>query len=148
MIYTPLTQKAMILAYKAHHGQVDKFGVPYIYHSLHLAEQMTSELTCCAALLHDVVEDTPMTLEDLARDFPQEVLEALALLTHDPATDYMDYIRAITANPIAKAVKLADLAHNSDATRLSGCSPELAAWHSRKRAQYARARALLLGLED
>ena len=58
MIYTPLTQAAMNMAYRAHHGQSDKAGVPYIFHPIHLAEQMTDEATTCAALLHDVLEDT------------------------------------------------------------------------------------------
>ena len=70
MIYTPLTQKAMLLAYDAHHGQLDKGGVPYIFHPIHLAEQMPDELTTIVALLHDVVEDTALTLDDLAHDFP------------------------------------------------------------------------------
>ena len=58
MIYTPKTKKAMIIAYNAHNGQVDKSGIPYIYHPIHLAEQMDTETECIVALLHDVVEDT------------------------------------------------------------------------------------------
>ena len=68
MIYTPLTNKAMKLAYRAHHGQTDKCGQPYIFHPYHLAEQMKEEVTVCAALLHDVVEDTPVTIEQLKRE--------------------------------------------------------------------------------
>ena len=64
MIYTPLTNKAMRLAYDAHHGQADKSGLPYIFHPYHLAEQMTDEITVCAALLHDVVEDTSVNIEE------------------------------------------------------------------------------------
>ena len=63
MVYTPLTIKAMKLAYAAHHGQTDKSGVPYIFHPYHVAEQMTDEFTTCVALLHDVVEDTGLTLK-------------------------------------------------------------------------------------
>ena len=92
-------------------------AVPYVFHPFHLAEQMTDETTTCAALLHDVVEDTDMTLDDLARDFPPEVVEAVRLLTHTEDVDYFDYVRAIRGNPIATAVKLADLAHNSDSAR-------------------------------
>ena len=120
MIYTALTIKAMSIAYDAHHGQRDKSGVPYIFHPLHLAEQMEDEISCCAALLHDVVEDTDITLEQLAKTFPAEVTEAVRLLTHDPDTDYFDYVRAIKGNPIAVKVKLADLAHNMDASRFAG----------------------------
>lgn len=79
MIYTPLTNKALRLAYTAHHGQVDKSGVPYIFHPYHLAEQMTDEITTCVALLHDVVEDTDITFEELAQEFPPAVIEALRL---------------------------------------------------------------------
>ena len=120
MIYTKLTIKAMSLAYEAHHGQKDKSGVPYIFHPLHLAEQMEDEISCCAALLHDVVEDTDITLEQLAKEFPAEVVEAVRLLTHDPDTDYYGYIRGIKGSPIAMKVKLADLAHNMDASRFAG----------------------------
>ncbi len=119
MIYTPLTKKAMKITYAAHAGQTDKTGIPYIYHPMHLAEQMETEATVCAALLHDVVEDTDMTFADLEQEgFPPEVIAALKLLTHDPAVPYMDYVRTIMQNPIAAAVKLADLRHNSDLTRM------------------------------
>lgn len=143
MIYTPLTIKAMQLAYHAHHGQVDKAGVPYIFHPLHLAEAMEDEISCCAALLHDTVEDTDVTLEQLAREFPAEVVEAVRLLTHDPGTDYFAYVRAIRGNPIAMKVKIADLAHNSDETRFAGVPvPEERIGYFRDK--YAKARAILL----
>ena len=120
MVYTELTRKAMRLAYDAHHGQTDKAGVPYIFHPIHLAESMDDELSCCAALLHDVVEDTDIPLDSLAQEFPVEVIDALRLLTHDDTTDYFDYVRAIRSNPIAVKVKLADLTHNSDSSRCVG----------------------------
>ena len=82
MIYTEWTKKAMKLAYKAHHGQVDKGGMPYVFHPFHLAEQMDDEISTVAALLHDVVEDTDWTLEALAAEgFPAESMEVLRLLT-------------------------------------------------------------------
>ncbi|MBQ2264648.1 MAG: HD domain-containing protein [Oscillospiraceae bacterium] len=119
MIYTALTKKAMQIAYAAHHGQTDKTGLPYIFHPMHLAEQMKDEYSACAALLHDVVEDTELTFSDLeAEGFPAEVIEALKLLTHDPAVPYLDYVKAVRPNPLARAVKLADRHHNSDLTRL------------------------------
>jgi len=65
MVNTELTRKAMNIAYNAHMNQFDKAGVPYIYHPIHLAEQMNSEIECIVALLHDVVEDTEVTLEQL-----------------------------------------------------------------------------------
>lgn len=83
MLYTELTKKAMKIAYDAHQGQMDKGGLPYVFHPWHLAEQMDDEISTIAALLHDVVEDTDWTLEQLtAEGFPQEAMEVLALLTH------------------------------------------------------------------
>lgn len=119
MIYTEQTVKAMKLCYQAHHGQTDKAGVPYVFHPIHLAEQMQDEDTTVAALLHDVVEDTAYTMEEVkSMGFSEAVTEALALLTHDPQVPYLEYVAALRGNPIAKAVKLADLAHNRDKTRM------------------------------
>lgn len=119
MIYTPLTRTAMTIACTAHQGQADKAGYPYIHHPLHVAEQMTDEYSCAAALLHDVIEDTDWTLARLKdAGIPAPVLNALALLTHDDDTPYLDYVRRLRGNPIARAVKLADLRHNSDTSRL------------------------------
>lgn len=124
MLYTPLTKKAMKLCFAAHKDQLDKSGLPYVFHPFHLAEQMTDEYTAVAALLHDVVEDTACTFADLAQmGFPEEVISALRLLTHDPAVPYMDYVARIKPNPIARAVKIADLTHNSDTTRLDHLTP-------------------------
>ena len=142
MIYTPMTMLAMRIAYNAHHGQTDHSGLPYILHPLHLAEQMTDEVSCAAALLHDVVEDTFVTLEMLRGSFPPEVTDAVALLTHAEGVSYEDYVRALKANPIAVRVKLADLDHNTDETRLAGVElpAERIEYHRQK---YARARAIL-----
>lgn len=120
MIYTELTNKAMRIAYEAHNGQYDVNGVPYIFHPYHVAEQMTDEITVCVALLHDVVEDTDVTFEQLEQDFPPEVITALKLLTHDSGTDYYEYVERIGTNPVARAVKLADIEHNSDTSRITG----------------------------
>ena len=119
MIYTNLTKKALKLCFAAHRDQVDKTGLPYVFHPFHLAEQMTDELSCVCALLHDVVEDTKYTLDDLSEmGFSKEVTEVLSLLTHDPETPYMEYVNRLSTNPTARAVKLADLRHNSDLSRL------------------------------
>lgn len=119
MIYTELTKKAMKIAFEAHKNQKDKNGVPYIYHPVHVAEQMTDETTICVALLHDVVEDTDYTFEELEKNnFPKVIIDALQLMTHDEEIPYMDYIKGIKQNKIATVVKLADLKHNSDLTRL------------------------------
>ena len=119
MIYTDMTKKALRLCFDVHKEQVDKSGLPYVFHPFHLAEQMETEDTTIVALLHDVVEDSDLTLDDLRKmGFGGNIIDALALLTHDPAVEYTDYVRAIKDNPIARAVKLADLRHNSDLTRL------------------------------
>ena len=139
MIYTELTMKAMVLAYHAHHGQFDKGGVPYIFHPIHLAEQMDDEISTCVALLHDTVEDTDVTLEDLAKDFPAEVVNAVRLLTHAEDVEYFDYVRAIKSDPIAAKVKLADLTHNGDPSRISNQGNA-----EKRREKYAAARKILL----
>ena len=119
MIYTPKTKKALKLCFEAHKDQVDKSGLPYVFHPFHLAEQMQDEDTTVVALLHDVAEDTELTLDRIAEiDFGEKVMTALALLTHAKEVPYMDYVRAIKPNPIARTVKLADLRHNSDLSRL------------------------------
>jgi len=143
MIYTEMTVKAMQIAYNAHHGQLDYNNVPYIFHPCHLAEQMHDEITCTVALLHDVVEDTNVTLADLAQEFPESVIEAVRLLTHSQNVDYFDYVREIKKNPIAVKVKLADLKHNSDASRNvnSDLTPEQIRYWKTK---YSKAMELLL----
>lgn len=122
MIYTVNTRKAMKIAFDAHINQLDKSGVPYIYHPIHLAEQAKTEEECIVALLHDTVEDTDITFEDLEKEFPETVIDALKLLTHDKEVEYMEYVRNIKSNPIARNVKLLDLKHNSDETRLENMS--------------------------
>ncbi len=119
MIYTAKTKQAMKLCYEAHQGQVDKSGIPYVFHPIHVAEQMSDEATTIVALLHDVVEDTDYTLDDLTRmGFDDTVTDALALLTHKKGVPYLEYVAKLKNNPIARAVKLADLRHNSDLSRL------------------------------
>ena len=119
MIYTEMTKKALALCFDAHKEQVDKSGLPYVFHPFHLAEQMQTEETTIVALLHDVVEDSDYTLQDLEKKgFSKAVVDAVALMTHADGVKYMDYVRAIKENPIAKAVKLADLRHNSDLSRM------------------------------
>ena len=143
MIYTALTKKAMKVAYEAHHGQTDRSGTPYIFHPFHVAEQMDDELSVCTALLHDVIEDTEITFEDLTGEFPEEVVEALRCLTRDKNKNYFDYIRNLRKNPIAKKVKQADLLHNSDVTRLSDCENMSAEQISRLHGRYKRALEIL-----
>lgn len=142
MIYTQMTKKALKLCFEAHKDQVDKTDMPYVFHPFHLAEQMTDEPTTIVALLHDVIEDTDYTLADLTEmGFDREVLEAIALMTHAPEVEYMDYVAHIKDNPIAKAVKLADLRHNSDLSRMDTVDE----YALRRNEKYKKAIALLEG---
>ena len=124
MIYTEMTKKALKLCFEAHKEQIDKSGMPYVFHPFHLAEQMQDEESTIVALLHDVVEDTDYTLDDLRKvGFDDSVLVAINLMTYEDGVPYMDYVEQIKTNPIAKIVKLADLRHNSDMTRLDVVTP-------------------------
>lgn len=117
---TKLMKKALEVAQDAHKNQFDKSGKPYITHPLHLSKQMDDEYSVCVALMHDVVEDSSYTFEDLENlKFPKEIIEALRLLTHNKDEDYLDYIKRIKENPLARKVKIADLKHNSDLSRLN-----------------------------
>ena len=140
MIYTDNTKKAMKLCFKAHKDQVDKSGMPYVFHPFHVAEQMTDEVTTIVALLHDVVEDTDYTLEDIAAEgFGKDILEAVALMTHEDDIPYLDYVAKLKENPIARAVKLADLAHNSDLSRIGEIDEET----KQRLEKYKKAKAIL-----
>ena len=123
--YTALTRKAMRICYAAHEGQMDKSGVPYVFHPIHLAEQMETEEEICTALLHDVVE-------------------AVRLLTREKDVPYMAYIERLSGNQIARKVKLADLEHNSDLTRLI----EVTERDLRRQEKYFLAKEFLLRQED
>ena len=123
MIYTEQTKNAMRIAYEAHKDGMDKSDLPYIFHPVHLAEQMDSETSCCAALLHDVIEDTALSFEDLkAKGVSDRVIDIVRILTHDDKNErYTDYIHRIknSGNMDAIKIKMADLQHNSDITRLN-----------------------------
>lgn len=140
MIYTPKTKMALRLCFDAHKEQTDKSGMPYVFHPFHLAEQMDTEETTIVALLHDLIEDTDHTVEDLINmGFSKTVTDAIVLMTHAEGVDYMDYVRAIKGDPIAKTVKLADLKHNSDLTRLDTVDEKALI----RREKYLKAIALL-----
>lgn len=144
MRYTPLTKKALDICFKAHKNQVDKSGLPYVFHPFHLAEQMETEGEICVALLHDVIEDSEYTLNDLREEgFPEQVLEALKCMTHQKEIPYMEYIVALRENPIARKVKLADLAHNSNLDRLETVSEK-----DRARLEKYRAAREILGVVE
>lgn len=142
MLYTKLTQRAMQICFEAHKDQADKGGMPYVFHPFHLAEQMKTEDETCTALLHDVMEDTDWSYEQLAWEgFSPAVMEALLLLTHDKGTPYEDYVRRLSGNPIAARVKLADLRHNSTQGRL----PVIGEKERKRMRKYLRSQAILTG---
>lgn len=142
MFYSKLINQAIDISFNAHLGQFDKAGRPYFTHPLIVAQQMESEYEICTALLHDVIEDTSVKLEELEKIFPSEITEAVKVLTHQEGIDYFDYILTIKDNPIARKVKLADLKHNLDVTRIAD-NPELLRDYEQRRKKYERARALL-----
>lgn len=143
LIYTPMTNAALSLCYEAHEGQVDKAGIPYVFHPFHLAEQMDSEEAVCVALLHDVMEDTDFTEEDIrAAGMSDAVVDALLLMTHDSHVEYMDYVKALSGNALARKVKIVDLRHNSDRSRIESPTEKDEA----RLRKYAAALSLLEGI--
>ena len=141
MLYSELINKAIDIAYSAHQGQRDKSGRPYFLHPVIVASQMSNEYETCTALLHDVIEDTNITLEELEKIFPSEITQAISILTHKDGVDYLDYIREIKRNPIARKVKLADLNHNMDITRLD--NPEQLEAFKKRMKKYELAQQIL-----
>lgn len=140
MIYSELTKKAMKICYAAHRNQSDGAGLPYVFHPLHLAEQMDTEFETCTALLHDVVEDTNWTIADLEEaGFPPEVTQAVAMLTHDRDEPYMEYVLRLRDHDIARKVKISDLTHNCDYSRLN----EIHSYDRKRHRKYRIAMALL-----
>jgi (p)ppGpp synthase/HD superfamily hydrolase len=112
-------QRALEITVAAHKNQQQKDGSPYALHPIRLAMSVTSEEQKIVALLHDVVEDTEWTIEDLQREgFSENVIDALRLLTHDDGSPYEGYIERIAVNSLAKSVKLADLTDNMDIKRI------------------------------
>ena len=116
----PTLEEAILLATEAHRGQVDKAGMPYILHPLRVMFRMTSEEEMIAAILHDVIEDTPLTFEDLrALGYAEIVLEALDHLTHREGESYEAFIERAALNPLAARIKIADLEDNMDVRRIA-----------------------------
>lgn len=121
MIYTAKTKKAMKLCFDAHQDSKDRGGVPYVFHPYHLAERMKDEDSVCVALLHDVLEETSCTAEQLATyGFDDNIVQAVVALTRNKDEAYLKYISRVAENDLAKKVKVADLLHNTDITRLNG----------------------------
>ena len=138
-------EKALELARKYHSGQVDKAGKPYINHILRVAENCKTEKQKIVALLHDIIEDTEITKEDLYYfGFNQEVVEAVGILTKRSDILYDDYIRRIRNNELARQVKICDLKDNSDLSRLKRVTEQ----DIKRASKYRKALAFLVGKDS
>lgn len=112
-------EDAISVAARAHKGQKDKAGAPYLLHPLRMMLRMNSETAMMAAVLHDVVEDTDWTLERLREaGFAEEVVEAVDCLTHREGESYEEFVGRVRANPVARQVKVADLEDNMNIRRI------------------------------
>ena len=114
-------RKAFEISEKAHADQIDKAGAKYIYHPMTVAFNCSdNDSAIIIALLHDTVEDTAITFDELKEAVPltDDEFNALKLLTHDKAIPYLDYVQRIKSNELAKRIKIADLKHNSDLSRI------------------------------
>jgi (p)ppGpp synthase/HD superfamily hydrolase len=117
----PTLEDAIRLALDAHAGQREKAGRPYILHPLRVMLRLDSELEQMAGVLHDVVEDTEISMERLRElGYPSDLLRILDLLTHREGETYEDFVERVATSPTAARVKLADLADNLDVRRLTG----------------------------
>ena len=115
----PMLELALSIATEAHRGQFDKAGIDYIEHLIFVASQVDSEEEKAVTLLHDVIEDSSVTAEELLNaGLPETVVTAVQILSKKKGQDYQTYLKTVKSNPLARAVKLADLKHNSDLSRL------------------------------
>ncbi|CEL28825.1 HD domain-containing protein [Pseudomonas iridis] len=122
---TQTLERAIAIAATAHAGQVDKGGAPYILHPLKVMLRMTTLEERIVAVLHDVVEDCEISLDDLRKEgFSEEVLTAIQSVTKVPGESYEDFVERAAQNPIGRVVKLADLEENSDLSRIASPSWE------------------------
>ncbi|MFJ4248189.1 HD domain-containing protein [Pseudomonas sp. NPDC089741] len=122
---TQTLEHAIAIAAKAHAGQVDKGGAPYILHPLKVMLRMTTLEERIVAVLHDVVEDCAISLDDLRKEgFSEEVLSAIESVTKVPGESYEDFVDRAAQNPLGRVVKLADLEENSDLSRIASPSWE------------------------
>jgi (p)ppGpp synthase/HD superfamily hydrolase len=141
----PTIERAIAIAAAAHAGQLDKAGQPYIYHPLRVMLGVEGLHARMAAVLHDVVEDTEVSLDALAQEgFPAEVLDAVAALTKQPGEGRLAAAARAAAHPVARRVKLADNADNMDLSRL----PAVTERDLARLREYEQVRALLLAAAE
>ena len=116
--------KAFRFAAKAHEGQWDKGGNPYIEHPKRVAARFTDDRLKAISLLHDIVEDSHVTVQEIAREFGQAIADEVEALTRRENEPYPDYIQRVAPRPLARLVKIADLKDNLELTRLKSVTPE------------------------
>lgn len=134
-------KKALEIAEKAHKGQKDKSGIDYIEHPKHIADRVHSSKAKAVAYLHDIIEDTNITASDLyKKGIPSDVVEAVVAMTHLNGEDYFEYINRLKKNKLAKEVKLVDLEHNMDLSRIKNPSDR----DYRRLDKYRKAKEILL----
>lgn len=134
-------ERALVIAAEAHQGTTDKGGAPYILHPLRLLHQMSTADERIVALLHDVVEDSPWTLDALrAEGFSEEIVSAMDGLTRREDETYDDFIARGVTNPLARRVKLADIEDNMDLRRLGDIGEK----DLERLQRYQRARRVIL----
>jgi (p)ppGpp synthase/HD superfamily hydrolase len=115
---TEMIAAAKLIAKLAHKGQKDKAGMDYFTHPEAVAAMLETPEEKTVGYLHDTVEDTDVTVEEIRAVFGEEIADAVALMTHTDGVPYMDYVKEIGKNPLARKVKLADLTHNMDISRI------------------------------
>ncbi|AWX55388.1 HD domain-containing protein [Brevibacillus brevis] len=117
--------KAILIAVNAHKGQTDKGGYTYILHPLRVMLSMDTESSRIVAVLHDVVEDTDVTLTDLRQQgFSEQIITAIDCLTRRSGESYMQFIERVKQNDLARAVKIADINDNKDLSRIPSPTKE------------------------
>lgn len=127
-----LVQRAYQVARKAHFGQLDKAGVDYIQHPEMVASFVKTDEEKAVAYLHDVIEDTDLTLSDLEKlGFSEKILIAVDILTKRRGQPYHTYLEIVKGDELARVVKLADLKHNSDLSRLRKISQKDVEWNKK-----------------
>lgn len=140
-----MLEKAIAIAVEAHRGQIDKAGKPYILHPMRVMLSGKTEDEMICGILHDVIEDTPISIDMLAKEgFSNTILDALYLLTHDRSIPYQDYIASIAKNPLAIRVKLYDLHDNLNRDRLGVLTLE----DERRMEKYKKSQEYLLRFLD
>lgn len=127
---------------KAHRGQKDKAGEIYIFHPINVALISKGYKTKIVALLHDVVEDSDITIEELSKYFDDDVVSAIDCVTKKKGQSYQDYLEVVKNNELSRKVKIADLTHNIDLSRLNNITEK----DIDRKNKYLKAKEFLLSI--